>query len=274
MRQLPVLAAVRHVWTTVFSNAGAAFRLSWPWLLILGAAGAVLAYNIPAVPGPEISRQAAGALAWLIPLIAILNLVAMSSIAVNWHRYVLLDQMPKGLEILRIDGLVGRYIGNVFLMSLTVLIPFVIVFFVSMPVLRACCLPFPVGTASFSWPRATIGVAFIVLLFIIGNAVVYRLGVKLPAVALGSRDYKFVNALLGTRGNFLRITAFTFLLILSIAIPQQLIFWLAGPLVNALGMIGSIQIFIANIVFQWLALIVGISALTSLYGYFAEKRDF
>jgi hypothetical protein len=274
MRQLPVLAAVRHVWVTVFSNAGAAFRLSWPWLLILAAAGAILAYNAPKFPGPQLSRQAAGTLAWLVPLVAIVNLVAMSSIAVNWHRYVLLDQMPKGLEILRIDRLVGRYIGNAFLMSIAVLIPFAIVFFISISALRACCLPFPMGTVPFSWARVSFAIALLVLLFMIGNAVVYRLGIKLPAVALGSRDYKFVNALLDTRGNFLRIMAFVFLLILSIAIPQQLINWLAAPLVNALGLIGSIQVFIARIVLQWFGLIVGISALTSLYGFFAEEREF
>jgi len=37
---------------------------------------------------------------------------------VNWHRYILLDEVPHGMERLRLDATVWRYVGNILLIAL------------------------------------------------------------------------------------------------------------------------------------------------------------
>jgi hypothetical protein len=273
MRRLPVLAAFQHVWATVFSNAGAAFRLSWPWLLVVGLMGLFLVAisptqsETPAISTSESQNIAAFFLAIFV------FMLAFASIAVNWHRYVLLDEMPKGSKFLRIDGLVWRYLGNLLLILLIVAVPFGIavgIYSGSMDV--SDLLDSNGGLSPTSLPL--LAIAFFLTIMVAVNIIIYRLSIKLPAVALGRRDYGVTKAWDDSKGNALPILGFAFLVYLSLTIPERILDWASESLASPLGILGAIQLVVVGVVFQWFALIVGISALTSLYGFFAEKRDF
>ena len=134
-----------------------------------------------------------GTLAFLFAVTAV-QAFAFASIAVNWHRYVLLDEMPVGLQRLRVDGVVWRYAGNLLLVFL--------IFFL-------CALPFgfvialvlsAFGKASFFLAIP----AYIALAFAAISAF-YRLGVKFPAIALERRDFGFGDAWRITRGTILSL---------------------------------------------------------------------
>ncbi len=167
-----------------------------------------------------------------------------------------------------------RYIGNTFLLSLMVMIPVAIVGVPVFRVLAYCCLPFPYFNVTHSWGAIVFGFVVLVTAFLVLSAIMYRLAIKLPAVATGRRDFTFGNALNASIFNFKYIMAFALLLTLSIAVPQFLIAKLSVSLTDLLGVSGTILGSVLSMSFQWLSLIVGVSALTSLYGFFVEKRDF
>jgi hypothetical protein len=105
------------------------------------------------------------------------------------------------------------------------------------------------------------------------NVIINRLAIKLPAIALGRRDYGLEKAWNDSTGNFLPIAGYLVMLYLSVFIPQKLLEWVSTNMAESLGLLGAIQVVIVSVLVQWFALIVGISWLTTLYGFFAEKRD-
>jgi hypothetical protein len=267
MRKLPVFAAFKHVWATVFNNAGAAFRLSWPWLLVMAATMALFLAGIASLHAGLGSAKAGGEDFFLLLIVVTVFVVAFASIAVNWHRFVLLDEMPKGMGVLRIDSQVWRYIGNLFLIGLIVGLPFLIVGSVLMYLLNAM-----LGHSFFGMRMIFGGLVFFAVLLAV-NVIVNRLAIKLPAIALGRRDYGLEKAWNDSTGNFLPIAGYLVLLYLSVFIPQKLLEWVSTNMAGSLGLLGAIQVVIVSVLVQWFALIVGISGLTTLYGFFAEKRN-
>jgi hypothetical protein len=272
MRQLPLFAAFKHVWATVFNNAGAAFRISWPWLLVIAILTAFFVASSPTLSGVSASKTSEGRILLLFSLLIVIFLLAFASIAVNWHRFVLLDEMPKGLQVLRIDGQVWRYLGNLFLIGLIVGLPFGISASVLVKLLGNCCLPNPMLGRSMFDPPVIFGMLVFFGLLLALNVIVTRLAIKLPAVALGRRDYGLGQAWNDSAGNFFPIMGYACLIGVSVLAPQKFLEWVSGNMENSLGLLGTIQVVVVSVVVQWVALIVGISALTSLYGFFAERR--
>ena len=127
MRKLPVFKALGHAFRSTTDNIGFAFHISWPWMLMLlpfnVAINLYLAFN--GMQDPQ--NLTAQSLLLVIPL-AIASIVAYCSIAVNWHRYVLLDEVAEGWQRLRIDSLIWRYIGNAILIGLILIAGGVVAF--------------------------------------------------------------------------------------------------------------------------------------------------
>ena len=83
MRKLPILAAVKHALNSVIAYRSTGIRIGLLWMIIL------LALNFA---GEYLSgrptEQQPGRI-WLFVLVQIaVNLIALSSIAVNWNRFV------------------------------------------------------------------------------------------------------------------------------------------------------------------------------------------
>ncbi|MBL8894689.1 MAG: hypothetical protein JNJ53_08810 [Rhizobiales bacterium] len=256
MRQLPVLAALNHALQSVWLNRMVALRMSWIWYIIVaivlafgGQISATIRAENPQSPGTGFFLIEFGTLLFV--------LLVNSSFAVHWHRYILLDEVPGMFDTFRLDGRVWRYFGNSLLIMLALIIPSI-----------ALALPFVFIAAVFSPQLATLGSVIGVLIVV--SIGFLRLGLKLPAIALGAIDYRFTDAWRASAGNSFRIAA-VFLITMAVAL-------VAASIITALSLSGSflgvVLGFILQLVVNWFLTFFAITLLTSLYGFFVQNRDF
>lgn len=260
MRKLPVFAAFNHVLRSTVHNLGFAWHLSWPWMVLvmpLNIAAALYGFTF----SPGAATPSSEAIAITI-LIALVTMFAFSSMAVSWHRYILLDEVPKGMARLRADNTVWRYFGNTLLIILILGLGMV-----------------PVGLlagilAALGQAGAVLAAPVYVVGFAVAIASFYRLSVKLPAVALERRDFRLQQAWQVTRGNSANLFALAVLFFLAVVV-MALVLGLFAYMLEKTGLNFALFLSLAlQIVFNWIGTIMGVTLLTSLYGFFAEKRDF
>ena len=112
-----------------------------------------------------------------------------------------------------------------------------------------------------------------IALYIYAIAATYRLSVKLPAVALGRRDFSMRDVWTATEGNNWRLLGLLGLFFVCMVLVG--LGTLLGTLIfSNFGTIGlSISIAI-QVMVNWVATILGVTLLTSLYGFFVEGREF
>jgi len=259
-RRLPAGQCIRHAIHSVRNNIAYAFRISWPWYAVLFAINLVVGLTSDSLVGDPMTNPGGSFALQLIVLAA--NLVSFASIAVNWHRYILLDQVPVGSEILRLDGLTWRYLGNLVLIWLMVFVSIflcmlLLQLFANLSTITSI-LAFFVGLAA---------ILFAVISF-------YRLSVKLPAIAIGRRDFSLGNAWTATQGNWpalLLIVLFMFLLLMALLLVVGVVFYVLVTINATVGVVIGVVVLT---VLTWLLSIFGVTLLTSFYGFFVEGRDF
>lgn len=270
MRKLPVFEALGHAFRSTTDNIGFAFHISWPWVLIL------LPFNVATnlymvVNGLETGGEPDPAkigmyFAVATPLI-LASIVAYASIAVNWHRYVLLDEIAQGLQRLRIDSLTWRYIGNFILIMLVIIACSILV----MIILGLVGI---LERAIFGETVAGFAVIPVIgVLYIFAFVAAYRLMVKLPAVALGRKDFAIGDAWRVTKGNSWRMLGLLILFFLCLVLIGVIML----AITYAFGLLGTVGLSLAvaiQVMVNWVATILGVTLLTSLYGFFVEGRDF
>ncbi len=252
-RQLPAGKCLRHAIASVRNNLAYAFRISWPWYLILALLGGVTVFV-----GYHLSENAQMGffiLAFLV--LIIVATVAFAAIAVSWHRYILLDETVRGSGALRLDDKTWRYFGNLLLILLTMS---------AISGLFSLVIRGVVGTSEIG--ELVESVLSLAVTCIIG-VISYRLSVKLPAVALDRRDFRFSHAWQATHGNDMPL----FLVFLVQFVVSLVIIFALFALALANPIVGLVSLVI-YVVFIWLLSIFNITILTSLYGFFVENRDF
>jgi hypothetical protein len=270
MRKLPVFGALGHAIRSTTDNIGFAFHISWPWVLILlpfnVATNLYVVLNGLETGGEPDPAKIGTYFAVATPLI-LASIVAYASIAVNWHRYVLLDEIADGWQRLRIDGLMWRYIGNFILIVL---------------VLSLCAIPAVLATALLGFlVNALLGetiltvvvVPAIAALYAFAFVAAYRLMVKMPAVALGRRDFSMGDAWRATRGNSWQMLGLLILFVLCMVLIGVMML----AVTYAFGLLGTVGLSLAvaiQVMVNWVATILGVTLLTSLYGFFVEGREF
>lgn len=275
MAEFRAFAAIGHVLRSTFGNLGFAVRMSWPWMTFILIIQVVTIFLFPKLQSAMMSGDLQSLV--LSPQLIILtfvsligNLFAFSSIAVNWHRYILLDEEPEGWEKLRLDSPVMSYIGNLFLGQIFLMVVFV----------GAALAVAAVGIALQAALPANLGKTLIVLMFfamwLFLIVFAQRLFIKLPAVAIEREDYGFRDALADTKGHELRLLGFVFLFFLLVFLLVFMATLPAAVLILALGkdsiaglLAGSLIQFGAN----WVGVIMSVTSLTTLYGIFAEGRQ-
>jgi hypothetical protein len=262
MRPLPVTAAFAHAFKSTSNNLSFAWYASWPWLAVLVPvliAGNV--YVFTKTGGDPTRMDAASATTGLI--MTLLNALAFASIAVNWHRYVLLDEVPQGAQRLRLDDTAWRYFGNTLLI-------FLIIFGLGFAVtLVLALLGAALGTAAVIVTSAAFAAVGL-----IGLSMFYRLGIKLPAVALGRSDFGFRDAWRMTVGNGWQVLGLA-LLYLATALAAAIPVWIVSMVIGLVGGLPALALIVAvQTLASWLLTILGVTLLTSLYGFFVEGRDF
>jgi len=266
MRELPVGMAFNHAIKSTIDNLGFAFHLSWPWILVMLPVQLVgnlylLAIGLlepdPSNPDPRYFA--------VILVLGIVSILAFSSIAVSWHRYILRDEVPQGWQRLRLDGTVWRYIGNVILSFLAM---FAVIFVTVFP--TALLLTFVVGG------NAPVPLILVLAVTAMCAAMIvfYRLSIKLPGVALERRDFRFGDAWRASAGNNWRMLGLVLLFFVAMLIIGLATAGISYALAQIAGTAGLAIVIAVQVVVNWVSTILGVTLLTSLYGFFVEGRDF
>jgi hypothetical protein len=254
MHKLPPILAIKHALKSViqFSNAG--IRIGLPWVLVLAAIN-FIDRSFSIAPDP-----AGGAAGMMLPgimdlVIAALGLVIFSSIAVNWHRYILLDEVTAPERVFRLDRPVWAYVGRTLMIMLITLVPVLVfaTFFVNILPNLGFLLAIP---------------------FFVAGIYIMRMSVSLPAIALDRKDFGISAALQVTQGNNLQFAAL-------LALNGLILFATFLALGIVLSVVGGASMTAARFLVLVLSVPVNlflslfsVSLLSSLYGFFAEQRKF
>lgn len=240
-----------HALRQVFGNLEDALRVS-AVLTLLQVLITLAATQMP-VPdsaGPGIGPAVVSTLASLV------NAFLGIWLVVGWHRYILLNEQPGLVPTMRRDRILG-YFGKSMLTVLIAIVPF----FVLVVVLNAAGL-------TFFRMRPNDGnllSALPTLLVMLPFAVVFtRLATMLPGAALNAGVPLFTGWV-ATRGHTGAIFTVVFLSALgSLVLTRVSGYLFEDPL--------SLSAQLAMVPVKWVETMVSASILTTLYGYYVERR--
>ena len=201
--KLPLGETISLSYSWFFQRFPDVLRISWVWLVLGGALFGVtnwlqlswMASILAGAPnGVRLVHPATPPWSEFLGLLAYLVMaVGTASIAVAWHRRIILDEQPglSGGNV--VSGALWRFIGIGILLALMALIPaFIILFPIAILVI----------------PKAQTFAALLLLpfvVYIIGLAVLLRFSMLLPARAVGNSTLSFRQAWRCTRGNTWRL---------------------------------------------------------------------
>jgi hypothetical protein len=174
---------------------------------------------------------------------------------VNWHRYILLDEVTAPERVFRLDRPVWAYVGRTLMIMLMTLVPVLVfaTFFVNILPNLGFLLAIP---------------------FFVAGIYIMRMSVSLPAIALDRKDFGISAALQVTQGNNLQFAAL-------LALNGLILFATFLALGIVLSVVGGASMTAARFLVLVLSVPVNlflslfsVSLLSSLYGFFVEKRKF
>lgn len=227
------------------NNLGAAFRVSvvpGVILLLLGIALLGAAYAISG--GQPEDTPGVFVLAFLVLFAAL-----ATSVAVNWHRHVLLAEPVGWMPTLR-WGRIGAYILRGILVTLIFVASGVVVM-----------LPIGLLTGAHHGPGPiSVVLGAVALLFLV--TVNWRLGAAMPGAALDG-GAGIGDTWAATRGEWPAM--------LALALGFLLVSFLLGLLAALLAIVPVVG-FVAQLAVNWFLGMLGLSILTTLYGHYIEKR--
>lgn len=235
-----------HSLRQVFGNMGAAVRVSLVPFVGLIVVAMVLGGGMMLSMQGRMEQGMAGGMGGggivLMALMVVIYVAVFTMIAVNWHRFVLLNEPVGWLPKVRADRILA-YFGTALVVGL-------ITFVVAMVIVVVAG-----ALGSIGW---LIGIPLFVVVF----ALSLRLSAALPGAALGQGG-GLSGSMAATTGQMGTLIALT-LIYFGASI-------LCGIVVGLLSLIPLLGLLI-NIGFQWIAMLVGLSILTTLYGHYVEKR--
>jgi len=175
-------------------------------------------------------------------------------IAVAWHRFVLVDEMPQTLLPPLHGDRMAAYFGRSVLMLLVILALIIVLGFIN-------------GIIIVATNGAPLALVLTTLLLIFVTLVLsYRLAPMFPAAAigrtLGLRDAWAATA--GANGTIVALALISAVASVAVDLPVYLFQAIPG---------GVIIAFLWTAVTGWFKLLIGVSILTTLYGVFVEKRQ-
>lgn len=254
---------------SIIENLGAAFSMSWPWLLVLfpiRAAGDLflLWSGISKFKPTHADLTQVYSVSFVTGL---LTAIIFSSIAVNWHRFILRNEVAEGGQRLRLDGLVWLYF--LFVIAIALLMGLVI-FGGFFGLVLVSAILYHASQALGILISLFVGLPLTVLIF----GMWARWSVKLVAIAMGDMDYSLGDALRDTKGNTWRLTGLEFLfgcvllLIGAVNGGAELAAAYANSSLVA-AMVAAVTVLVG-----WFSTLMGITMLTSIYAFFVEKKVF
>ena len=273
MSNFRAVPAFKHVLRATFGHIGPAFQMSWPWMALIAAIQAVelvMSADMPPSSDPEFWTKFTPGMLLTLLLILLVSTFGFASIAVNWHRYILLGEEAEGGQKFRMDRLVWRYLGNIMLLQLGMLAANLVAGIVLVIAYLILSLAMPQYAAGSI--MGLVFIAWLVWLFL----AVTRYSTKLPAIALGREDYSFRRAWEDTNGHSGALFGFwSLLLLLLIAVALVLLIPVLGMRFG-LGLTGLAGLFLSQglqFAVNWVMMILGVTMLTTQYGILAEGRE-
>jgi len=209
--KLPLWRAIGLSYSIYFRHFIDALRTSWVWLVVVGALtgfaswqqfswfASVVASTPRGMPPKAFTPPPEPIEAVLLMnLSQLLVLFAGVSIAVAWHRLIILGEHP-GFSASNVTSRnLWRYIGVGLVIVLIMALPLVLIF---APMIYF--IPKPGGTPPPTWFFALIPV--FMLLYGVAMALMLRLSLLLPARAIGDLDLTFKQTWNRSRGNTWRM---------------------------------------------------------------------
>ncbi len=183
---------------------------------------------------------------FIIGLVAV-TVVTMFWIAVSWHRFILLEEYPRGIfPTFRFDRILA-YLGRVLMLGI-----FMAIAFLPLSLVVAA-----LGSGALAFAVIAVYAIFLVVCF-------YRLSIILPAAAIGHQ---------ATIGDVWKSTEGTTGAIVVLLIVNFLFQFLVQLLFTALAFVPLLGILL-TLFFGTLVLpLINVSILTTMFGVFIEKRE-
>lgn len=244
-----------HSVRQVFGNMGAALQISAALYLAQIAVALIVGFNRFAGQAALQAQIAAGGFPWGAFAVALLfSSITGLWIAVGWHRYVLLVEVP-GAVLPEFHGdRMLAYFGRSLLIALILALVGVVI---------GVCVGLLTAIAGLRGTGLS-GILYVAAIFIPALVISFRLCGSLPSAALGARagisDAWRMTA--GQNGALLTLAVIAAVLSIVIDLPATMIF---APASIASGVWLAIT--------GWIKLLVGISILTTLYGHYVEGRE-
>ncbi|HEU4381580.1 MAG TPA: hypothetical protein VFR73_23665 [Hyphomicrobiaceae bacterium] len=249
--KLPFWRTVGACYAIVFGNFGSLLRISWLWLLIMLPVYAAAEWLDSRSQGNETGSL----LLSMLP--SVLEVPALASIAVAWHRLVLRQESVQGAVYLRLDRVVWWYAMILLACMVATIGP--ILFGI------AAVLPHNVSSQGALSLIVTMLAGFGVGLGV-GVFVLPRLSLVLPAGALGER-LTLGEAWRATRGNTWRLACASLLCSLPPLIPAAaLVFLVEGTSLDE-SVIGITVYSLAYV----LIVTIAVTLLSLAYRHFVER---
>lgn len=246
-----------HSIRQVFGNLGAAVRISgvlyliqWVVTLVLGMTAAK---DIQPVSGDQ-AAMAAALKGLFGPALLALTVLLFTDfwVAVAWHRYVLKEEMSRGILPLFVGRRILGYFGTALAIGGMLIVPALLI-----------------STLVGGTIRGALGTSFLptlvsqVLSQTLLGAFAFRMSAVLAGVAL-EPGHKLSEAWQATEGETVTFLELAFYCALALA---------AADIAGSTLFSGVLVLQIAyNFVAQWVITMVGISILTTLYGHYVQKR--
>jgi hypothetical protein len=246
---------LRHSVLMLVYNFRAVLKLSIPYLVLLSVSQFItLKYQTAVLQSGFVAPSMW--MPWAILAVSLAAMLVYLATCVSWHRHVLLSEEPNLLEQGR-GRQVLSYFGTGILISLIMIVPVTVVIGITMSTF---------GDISMTYSMGVTGLAIMALIFVIVSALALRLATALPGAAL--RRPKPIKtawkATSGHMGSFLLLGVLSMLVQAVVSLLPALIITLTGS---------TIAVILAWIVTTWAVTLLGLSMLTTLWGYFVEGRD-
>lgn len=235
-----------HSVRQVMNNLPAAIRISGVLYLVQVGVGLAVGRGMLAAEMP----MAGGGLGLGALVALIVSLITSIWIAVAWHRYVLLAELPAG----PVPPFMGERVGSYFVKSILI----GLLLMVLMMILGGFGMPLIAGGGGL--------LTMLLFSFLIQIPMIFlglRLATALPGTALGAK-HTFLAGWAATASEWMPILQLAVIMALGILAFNLIGFFVFG------GSIWMAQLW--QLLAGWPITMVGLSVLTTLYGHYIEKR--
>lgn len=249
---------IRHAFAMVFGNFGQALRLSiGPFALtalVIYIVAQMLDIGMISIAFMMMQPASADPVIALFVIAAIIaSTFTTAWVAVGWHRFILLEEYVQLLPQVRDRPIMGYILTSLAISFWVIIASFIagliVGFALAATGLQDAVVPAFIGG---------------LLIGLVVSFVWFRLGLSLPALAIGER-MRLRESLAATKPISSTILQVVLIVALLNALGQSAIGTLAG-----LGMTVTI---IASLALYWVSFMVGLSILTTFYGHLIEGRD-